>query len=244
MLKIFRVTLGFTIPFLTLVLITTSPINADLNKKELRKLKAAALNCEVVAFRNFMPPDTYTKVLKFEKQIQHLDTIIDSILFKAKEKFGPGVEKTGKGVKIPIAGTDPRWRKIFGPQWEQLVQAHPNETFYFNINAFMKWEQECIIIQRFQACLEDKSFCSEFKMDDSVISISKQDNSWKLIYDLSEDQAKQSDKLKSIIIESAIWADNYLELHKNSPPNDDFKYQFASDYIANMHQLVNELKSK
>ena len=191
-----------------------------------------------------MPQDTYSKVASFEEQMHNLNKTIESVLHKAKQKFGPGVERTRKGIKIPISGKDPRWRKLFGPQWDKAVKTYPNGPFHFNIYAFMEWEEECSVIQRFQACLEDRSFCSEYHIEGSAIRISKQDNFWNIVYDLPAEKEKQSEKIISMIIEAANWIDSYLTLHKDTPPNDDFKYQFASDYFAKMHQLINELESK
>ena len=241
MTKVFGISATLVLLF---ALITSSPLKAELNTQSLKKLKAASLNCDVISFQDFMSQGTYSKVNAFELQLQKLNKIVDSIQQKAKQKFDPGVKRTSKGIKIPISGKDPRWRTLFGPQWDVIIETYPNGPFHFNINAYMAWEQECKVIQKFQACLEDNSFCSEYQVEGSVIRIAKQNDSWKIVYDLPVEKEKQSNKIKTMIINLAIWADNYLTLHNDTPPNDDFKFQFASDYFAEMRQFLSELKSQ
>ncbi len=191
-----------------------------------------------------MPADTYSKVAKFEEQMQQLNTLTESILTKCVQKFGFGVEKTTTGIQIPISGEDPRWINLFGPQWESFVKSHSEGPFHFKMDLIMKWDQECKVIQKFQACLEDKEFCSEYQVEGSVIRMVEQDNLWKIVFDLSLDKEKQAEMIKTLIISTAIWTDNYLTRHKDTQANDDFKYQFASDYFSKMKQLFEELSLK
>jgi len=219
-----------------LVLLSFIPANSKMNNEDIKRLKSASLNCDIVAFERFMPLYTSSKISEFEDHIKHLNELKESIFNKAKSKFGPEVKRTTKGISIPISGKDPRWIKIFGPQWENIAKAHPEGPFHFDINLFMDWEQECDIIQRFQACLEDESFCTEYHVEGSVIHMVKRGEDWKIIYDLPADKEKQANILKSMIIEWAKWADNYLYRHKDTAPTEDFKFQFASDYSNRLTQ--------
>lgn len=230
--------------FLVFTLFSPSSLIADANSKEVKKLKAASLNCDIGAFRQYMPAGTYSKVAKFDEQMQQLETFTESILTKSIQKFGSGVEETTTGIRIPISGKDPRWINLFGPQWESLVKSHPEGPFHFKMDLFMKWEQECKVIQNFQACLEDKEFCSEYYIEGSAIRMAKKDNLWKLVFDLPLDKEKQAEMMTSLIFNTAIWTDNYLTQHKDTLANDDFKYQFASDYFLKMNQLFSELSLK
>ncbi len=168
--------------FLVFTLFSPLTINADTNKKDVKKLKAASLNCDIGAFRQYMPADTYSKVAKFEEQMQQLNTLTESILTKCVQKFGSGVEKTTTGIQIPISGEDPRWINLFGPQWESFVKSHSEGPFHFKMDLIMKWDQECKVIQKFQACLEDKEFCSEYQVEGSVIRMVEKDNLWKIVF--------------------------------------------------------------
>ncbi|MCG8617245.1 MAG: hypothetical protein MI802_13585 [Desulfobacterales bacterium] len=227
---------------LTLTFIVPLPVSADSNKQLVKALKTAALNCQASAYQEFMPPDTFSKVNSFEEHMVLLDALTDSIFARCIRLFGPGTLRTPVGIQVPIAGRDPRWQELFGPQWESIVAANPEGPFYFKMNYFMEWDQECKVIQRFQACLEDEEFCSDFHIDGSVLRMTQKADTWQLVFDLPPEQEAQAEKIKTAIIRSAAWADNYLSKHGEAPASDDFKYQFARDYFSKMNALLGMLK--
>lgn len=228
---------------LIIVLFISSATNAEEKSKDFRSLKKAAINCNVGAFYDYMPPDTLKQVVEFEKDQQKFTHTIDSILSKSKQMFGEGVKRTERGIKIPIQGTDQRWAEIFGPQWSSFVNNSANGPFYFSIDAVLKWEQECAVLHTFQACLEDQTFCSEYHIKGSVIRMKNINNSWMLVFDLAPEKQEQSRLVKKSLFDLLTWVDNYLTLHKDSPIDENFKINFAKDYITKMKQLWLELQN-
>ncbi|HCY84176.1 MAG TPA: hypothetical protein DHV36_03475 [Desulfobacteraceae bacterium] len=228
--------------FVFFVLTAPLPVNAGAEKPYLKSLKKAALNCQVGAFEEFMPQDSYTKINAFEEHMHLLDALTESIFARCLKIFGQDTVRTPAGIQIPISGKDPKWEKLFGPQWSTIVAANPDGPFYFKMNFFMEWDQECKVLQRFQACLEDKEFCSDFQAEGSVIRMTQKADGWQLIFDLPPEQEAQAEQIKSAIIQSAAWANNYLAEHEKAPVNPDFKYRFATAYFSKINQFLGALK--
>ena len=230
-----------TLLFLVVILLILLHKDTNSNTEHYQTLKAASLNCEIGEFRQYMTNDAYSKVAKFEEQMQQLNTLTESILTKCVNKFGSGVNKTDTGIQIPIAGEDSRWEVLFGPQWNTIKSTYPEGPYHFNMAIVMKWEQECKVIQNFLACLENDEFCSEYHIDGSVIRMVNMNNLWTLTYDLPLEKGKKAQKMQALILSLATWTDNYLLQHIDTPSNEDFKYQFATDYFSKMNQLISEL---
>ncbi len=228
---------GIVCTCLLIILVPFSGL-AEMTKDEINSLKAASLNCEVEAFSNYMPDETRIKVVNAANKMEKIRNIRDSIYTKSVNMFGDGVIKNKTGIQIPISGQDYRWANVFGPQWDEMVNTYPDGPFYFNINAYFAWEQECDVVRRFQACLEDNSFCSDYHIEGSVLRVTKVENSWNLLFDLPPQSTQQAEKITSLVINLSLWVDEYLDEHKDTYPNEDFKYQFASDYFMAMKEIT------
>ncbi|MDH3998829.1 MAG: hypothetical protein OET90_08315 [Desulfuromonadales bacterium] len=239
--KTYRITLCLLFVCASFLLLS-SPAFAKSGAHDLKELKKAALQCEVSAFTSFMPQSTRHKVLNNERQMEHLNQIMDAAYNKSVKMFGDGVVRTSRGFQIPISGKDPRWGEFFGPQWGSFVKTYPDGPFHYDIKIYFEWEQECDVVQRFQACLEDQSFCSGYEVKGSALRISEFDGSWKLIYNVPEKEEKTKKKLIKLGFDLALWIDLYLDKHEDTHPDEDFKHQFASEYTQRLQQLLSKIK--
>ncbi|HZU82454.1 MAG TPA: hypothetical protein VE987_06045 [Polyangiaceae bacterium] len=151
-----------------------------------KALKEAALQCNILAFRTYMPPATAEAIVKQDGEMQGIRQKMDELFVLAQSRFGSKAHRTPHGADFEIAVADSRWAPVFGPQWESL-RSTPG-PLYFTMNADAYWKEECDVARRFEACLGDRTFCSEADVPGSILQMRRGEGTWRLVL---EEQAQE-----------------------------------------------------
>ncbi len=205
-------------------------------------LRKAALDCRMEPFLSHMVPATKQKVLHFESIRTNLDRALDKLFETAKQFAGGKVERQKGTVRFLIKGEDPRWSNVFGPQWKEIIKQKPNEPRFFMINVAYSWQEECTALQKFQACLEDPSFCQEQKAQGSALQMRKVDGSWRLITEKGKQEWDEVFKLGQGLLEIMQWANDYLAKKRGRMPYEELMLSLAEGYMERLTALPANLQ--
>jgi hypothetical protein len=201
-----------------------------------KQLKSAALNCDLLAFRQYMPAAEAERVANYEAKMQDVRDEVAGLLAIAQRRFGPKVERTERGLRFQIDAADPRWVGVFGPEW-QSVQSSP-APHYFSVNAAWAWSEECKVVRRFEACLEDASFCEAKDEPGSVIQMRRSRDGWQLRLIESEDHAAQSERMVTFLRQTIQRSREQLASAPQDSSDEDVLTSLASSHMRHLREFM------
>jgi hypothetical protein len=201
-------------------------------------LKMAAVNCQAGEFGEYMPPAVKERVIRFEGIEAELNRALGELDRNAKQLFGNRVRRTDSRIRFRIEGKDPRWVKLLGPQWANLTKQRPKEPRFFEIHAAFGWKEECRVLQRFQACMENPSFCREASTPGSALQMKKLNGAWRLVDGKTPQEWKQGFNMGEGLIEIIQWANKHLMEKKGQMPYEQMILSLAEGYTQRLQKMT------
>lgn len=203
------------------------------------ELEAAAQGCEVLVFRDHMPPAAFSAAEKTSAEIAEVQRSLDEVFNLAKRKFGDKVSRERDELRFVIDPKDARWDRIFGPQWATLKNAPA--PHYFRLKASYNWNQECEVLRRFQACLASRGPCEETSVAGSQLQMTKAGGTYHLD---GKDLAAQKDNrertltfLKKTLRDSR----DFLKSDAAKGSHEDVLVELASRYFAGLRKFMTSM---
>ena len=206
-----------------------------------RSLRKSAIECRVQDFIDYMSPGTVERLRHLKALHGNLGRRREALYTTARRSFGDLVQMEGSGIKFRFRGADPRWDRIFGPHWRQNLQTGANEPHFFMIRVAFGWNEECRVIQQFQACLEDREFCQETSMDNSLLQIKKIHGKWWLVDTKTDREWEVLFKMAEGDVELLDWATEYLGTHHAKTPYETLLLHLAEEYTERLQRLIKRL---
>jgi tetratricopeptide (TPR) repeat protein len=206
-------------------------------------LKKAALDCQMGEFLNYMPPETKQRVQRFEENRAKLEKAFDEVEKNAKQLFGDKVERQKGAIRFFIEGTDPRWTEVFGPKWPEIIKQNPKDPRYFMLSLEYSWKEECHILQRLQACLENPAYCEETAIENSALKMKRIDGTWKLVDSKTPQEWTQVLLMGEGILQVMQWANKHLTESKGKVTYEEAILALAKGYTARLMDLSNRVKA-
>jgi hypothetical protein len=212
----------------------------DANGKA-QQLEEAALECRLAEFVDFMPEDTGARVKRFEALRDELDDALEALYTTAHQFYGERVNRNDGVVQFTIEGSDPRWTQILGPQWTQLRKQMPEEMPYFMIQVKFDWQDECRMLQRFTACLDNPQHCRGEVVGDSALKMAQVDGTWMIVDAKSQAEWQQATAMGRGFLETLGWARRHIrEQHRLSTPYEKMVLKLAEGYFQRIHDLISQ----
>jgi len=206
-------------------------------------LKKAALDCRVGEFLSHMSQETQQKVRLFEESRAKVDKAFEDLEKNARQILGDKVQRQKNTLAIPIEGTDPRWTEIFGPQWPEMVRQNPKEPRFFYLAQEFNWKEECRILQRFQACLENPAYCQETALPNSALQMRRSSGSWELADGKTPQEWKQAQVLGEGMVEITQWVSKFLAENKGKLAQEEMALAMAKGYTERLMNLTSKVKA-
>jgi tetratricopeptide (TPR) repeat protein len=207
------------------------------------QLKKAALDCRVGEFLPHMSQETQQKVRLFEESRAKVDKAFEDLEKNARQILGDKVQRQKNTLAIPIEGTDPRWTEIFGPQWPEMVRQNPKEPRFFYLAQEFNWKEECQILQRFQACLENPAYCQETALPNSALQMRRVSGSWELADGKKPQEWKQAQVLGEGMVEITQWVSKFLAENKGKLAQEEMVIAMAKGYTERLVNLTSKVKA-
>ncbi|MBN1106474.1 MAG: tetratricopeptide repeat protein [Deltaproteobacteria bacterium] len=207
------------------------------------ELRKAGLDCRAGEFLSYMPQETKQRVQRFEDMRVRVEKVFSELEKKVKQALGDKVRRQGNTLAFHIQGTDPRWAEIFGPKWPEMIKQNPREPRFFYISMEFAWKEECQVLQRFQACLENPAYCQETSVPNAALQIKKIGGSWQLVDGKRPEEWKQADVLGSGFPEIALWLDKFLSENKGKMAHEEMLINLAKGYTQRVAALAAKVKA-
>jgi hypothetical protein len=181
------------------------------------------------------------RVERFESIRKQLNSELKSLYEVSRKLFGDKVVMSKLVIRYSIKGEDPRWIQILGPQWRTLINRHPDKPRYFFINFEFGWSEECKVLQRFQACLENQNLCDDTKVEGSAFQI-KNINGRRILVDgkpLKEwEVAFQAGEG---FLDLLRWAQSFIRNNARKYDYEELMIAFAEQYKLKTDKLLKKL---
>jgi hypothetical protein len=202
-------------------------------------LKAAALSCNVPAFRAYMPPETATKIAQSDDEMRSIGAAFDDLFALSQQRFGAKVRHESHGLKFEIDAADPRWSSLFGPQWESIKRTPGPKTFNFDASIF--WKEECDVVRTFRECLDDARFCTQPDVPGSMVQIRQEKGRWQLVSEPTPQDALRAPVLAFIRSSIAAFRAELAQAPAGMP-DEDVLYALASHHLARVQGFAAEMQ--
>ncbi len=219
------------------------PLKEPLNKTDVSRLRRDAIECNVLAFIRFMDPAIVPKVQRFEAIRKQMEEEFNNLYNISRKILGNKVIKQGSVIKYRIKGEDERWVNILGPQWKKIIRQNPDEPKFFWFKIEYGWTGECKVLQRLQACLEDRNMCNESPVEDSAFQIKKIDGKYKLISAKSDKEWNMGFKVGEGMIGLLKWAQAYVKTNGGRGDYEEFMINFAKQYKSRLMKMMSQIMS-
>lgn len=207
------------------------------------RLRNAAAACSVTPFLPFTSAETGERIRKFEDIRLRVEKHLDEFEKTAKQLLGDKVIRTQNLLQFLIQGKDPRWKDLFGSQWAEMIRQQPNEPRYFMIQVVFGWQEECRVLERFAACLEDPASCMDDIIADSALRIEKQSGALRLVDAKSPLEWGKAYRFGEGMIEIIQWAMAYLKEKNNRMPYEDMMLSLAREYTQRLAALMRSVEA-
>lgn len=207
------------------------------------QLKKAAMECRISEFLNYMSQETQQKVRLFEESRAKVDKAFEDLEKNARQILGDKVQRQKNTLAFSIEGTDPRWTEIFGPQWPEMVRQNPKEPRFFYLALEFNWKEECQILQKFQACLENPAHCQETALPNSALQMKRADGAWELADGKKPQEWKQAQALGDGMLEIVQWVNKFLADNKGKLAHEEMVLALAKAYMERLMTLSNKVKA-
>jgi tetratricopeptide (TPR) repeat protein len=207
------------------------------------QLKNAALECRISEFLNYMPAETQQRVRSLEESRAKVDKAFVDLEKTARQILGEKVQRQKNTLAIPIEGTDPRWTEIFGAQWPEMVRQNPKEPRFFYLTMESIWKEECQILQKFQACLENPAYCQETALPNSALQMKRTGGAWELADGKKPQEWKQAQALGDGMVEIIQWVNKFLADNKGKLAHEEMVLALAKGYSERLMNLSNKVKA-
>lgn len=205
-------------------------------------LKQAAIDGRVVEFLGFMPDELQQKIRDFEGIRAKVENGLLELEKNAKQSLGEKVRRQGNTLAFSIQGTDPRWTDVFGPKWPEMIKQNPTEPRIFHMSLGLAWKEEAQVLQQFQACLENPSFCQEAVPQNSALHMKRLNGSWKLVDGKTPEQWKEVQVMGQGIVEIIEWVNRSLSENKGKMADEEMVINLAKGYMQKIMALTSQKK--
>ncbi|MFH0845543.1 MAG: tetratricopeptide repeat protein, partial [Pseudomonadota bacterium] len=206
-------------------------------------LRQVAIDCVISQFTDYMPSSTKMNVQRFETIRGNLEKNFSDLYQQAHQLFGERVQREGNQIRFIIKGEDPRWVEIFGPRWPEIIKQKPNEPRFLMIEAKFRWDQECRVIQRFQACLENPQACQDKPEENSALLMKKMNGSWQLVDGKEPKEWKQAFLFGEGLLEIVDWLKQTLLKRGKETPYEELMLFIAREYGQRIQDLLNKVST-
>lgn len=205
-------------------------------------LKQAAIEGRVGEFLGFMPDELRQKIRGFEGTRIKVENGLLELEKKAKQLLGEKVRRQGNTLAFSIQGTDPRWMDIFGPKWPEMIKQNPTEPRVFYMSFGLAWKEEIQVLQQFQACLENPSFCQEAAPQNSALHMKRLSGSWKLVDGKTPEEWKEMQVMGQGIVGIMEWVNRSLSENKEKMADEELLINLAKGYMQKTMALTSSKK--
>ena len=186
-----------------------------------------------------MTPETKARTERFKQQRNMANSIMDELFAKTKTIFGKNVTRTRSGVSILFSKHhDEEFATMFGPMYTESRKLNPNAPPVYDFSASFYWDEECEVIQTFQACQDAPKYCREGNPKGSEISIKNINGHWRLTSTRGYEEWKQQDASVETVLNINRWLLDYLDTYDATQPIGVFEVQLIK---ATTHKTMSEL---
>ncbi|MEW6664847.1 MAG: tetratricopeptide repeat protein [Thermodesulfobacteriota bacterium] len=206
-------------------------------------LRKAALECGVPEFLNYMSQETRKKVRLFEESRAKMDKAFEDLEKSARQILPDKVQRQKHTLAFSIQGTDPRWAEIFGPQWPEMVRQNPKEPRFFYLTMQFNWKEECQILQKFQACLENPAHCQETALPNSALQMKRTGGAWGLADGKKPQEWKQAQAMGDGMVDIIQWVNKFLGDNKGKLGHEEMILALAKGYTDRLKALPDKVKA-
>jgi hypothetical protein len=190
-----------------------------------------------------MAPSTSERVKRFEEIGAGIAKALDDLYATSSELYSDRIERADDAIRFKINGEDPRWIDILGPQWTEMLKNTPEENRYFLIQVTFGWQEECRVLQTFQACREDSQVCHRDEVQGSALRIEEEQSSWRLVDSKSPKKWEQSFKFGEGVTDILQWAEQFIaDTSRKSPPYEELMLSLAATYFQKLQELMQEVE--
>lgn len=204
-------------------------------------LKKAASDCRVEDFIDYMDTDMQARIKRFVVVQKDMEKNFNAFYDEARRWGGGKVVRRKSEIFFSADMKDSRLVEIFGQMRANALKLKPNEHL-FKIKAEFQWKEECKILQKFLACIEERRSCREEKVETASLQVKKVDGSWRLVNGGTIKEWDQALILGKGMVKILQWANTYLTENKNKMSYNQLAQSLMMGYMQRMQGLIVEAK--
>ena len=105
------------------------------------------------------------------------------------------------------------------------------------------WKEECAILQKLEACLENPASCEEAAIEKSALKMKRVDGTWQLVDGKMPQEWNEVFQVGEGILPVIQWANKYLKESKGKMGYEEAILVLAKEYLGKLAEISSKAKT-